>query len=77
LKPGGVLLHINTNGQNKNNILPAYTWNGLNQSSLLIKEYLIQEGFIGITEREVPLNSNINGMYKYNSISLLRAIKPL
>lgn len=77
LKPGGVLLHINTNGENKNDALPAYTWNGLSQSSLLIEDYLTKEGFTDITRKEVVLNSNSNGMYKYDTISLLRAVKPM
>ena len=53
LKPGGTLLHINTNGKNKNDELPAYTWNGLDQASTLIEKYLSQAGFINISVQEV------------------------
>jgi ubiquinone/menaquinone biosynthesis C-methylase UbiE len=75
LKSGGVFLHINTNGQNKNNILPAYTWNGLDQSSKLIEEYLQKEGFVNISIEKIKLDSDDRGMYKYDEISLLQAVR--
>lgn len=76
LKPGGSVLHVNTNGYNKNNDLPAYTWNGLSQSADLIRKYLEQEGFVGIVSQEVSLDSDQHGRYTYDTISLLRATKP-
>jgi SAM-dependent methyltransferase len=74
LKPGGTLLHINTNGENKNNVLPAYTWNGLNQSSTLLRELLEEQKFL-ITCEEVKLPQNDDSMYKYSKIYLMRAFK--
>jgi SAM-dependent methyltransferase len=74
LKPNGVFLHINTNGKNSNPFLPAYTWNGLDQTSLTIKKYLARVGFKNITIDEIPVDPQ-GGMYSYNLISLIKATK--
>ncbi len=75
LKTGGKLLHINTNGKNSNNELPAYTWRGLDQTSKLIKKYLKNSGFNIISEKQVDLFPNKDSMYTYSNISLLKAEK--
>jgi SAM-dependent methyltransferase len=76
LKPRGVLLHINTDGHNKNDILPEYTWRGLDQTCNEIKSLLVKYGFdkIKITKKKI---NRLKGdkMYRYNSITLLRALK--
>ena len=77
MKHGGVFLHINTNGQNMNNDLPAYAWNGLAQTSILIEDYLAKLGFFGISKEEVELNPSDTSMYKYSKISLIRAVKSI
>jgi len=75
LKLGGTLLHINTNGKNRNESLPSYTWNGLSQSSDLIKKYLAKNGFTDISVKRAELSPNDKRMYKYDNISLLMAVK--
>lgn len=74
LKLGGKLLHINTNGHNINNILPEYTWRGLNQTTKKIEEILNELNFKKIQVKTIKLKQT-NGMYKYNTIYLLSAIK--
>ncbi len=75
LKPGGKLLHINTDGENKNDILPAYTWNGMSQSSKTIVKTLEEKGFENIKVIQHQLPTGTSGMYVYSAISLLSADK--
>lgn len=74
LKQGGTLLHINTDGKNKNDILPAYTWNGLDQSSALLENILKEHGFV-VSHEEVKLPHDDDRMYAYGVLTLLRAVK--
>lgn len=75
LKLGGKLLHINTNGKNSNNDLPAYTWRGLDQSPKIIKKYLEGTGLRVVSEKQFKLDASRDSMYKYSEISLLEAVK--
>lgn len=74
LRQGGVFLHVNTNGENKNDVLPAYTWNGLDQSSVVLENLLKKEGFT-VSQKEVKLPRNEERMYSYDALSLLCATK--
>ncbi len=76
LKPGGTFLHINTNVNNKNDILPAYTGNGLNQTTSKIESELKNLGFFDIEVNEIYLgNPDENAMYKYDGVMILKARK--
>lgn len=75
LKPGGILLHVNTDGKNSNQELPAYTWRGLDQASDLIKKCLSKTGWQLVSEKEVELSKPSDQMYKYSRISMLKARK--
>lgn len=75
LKPSGILLHVNTNGRNTNDSLPAYTWNGLDQTTARIEKELRMLGFSDITVSEIPTEQDPHAMYKYDSIMLLKATK--
>lgn len=75
LKTGGKLLHINTNGENPNTTLPAYTWNGLGQTPSVIECALRRSGFKDIEPKTIPLSTDIYGKYRYNSLSWLLATK--
>lgn len=74
LKRGGKLLHINTNGKNKNDILPEYTWRGLSQMPEKIISLLQKHDFIDIKVKKCKINTG-NGMYAYNNIYLISAVK--
>jgi SAM-dependent methyltransferase len=75
LKPGGILLHINTDGQNSNLIVPEYSWNGLPQVSGILLPSLEKYGFTKIKVRKITLSNKRDNMYKYGAISLLSAVK--
>lgn len=77
LKPGGTLLHINTDGQNRNAVLPAYTWNGMDQSSDEIVRFLRERAYTDIQTSQEKLPQEASAMYKYGAVSLLLARKPL
>ena len=74
LKSGGKLLHINTNGENSNDVLPEYTWQGLSQTAEILTPILKDAGFKNIAAKETKIEA-AEGMYKYNVIVLLSAIK--
>ncbi len=76
LKKGGKLLHMNTNGKNKNDILPEYTYRGLPQLSEILFPYLKKAGFGNISLSKFRLKENkIVSMYKYDELSFLIATK--
>ncbi|MES2225834.1 MAG: class I SAM-dependent methyltransferase [Patescibacteria group bacterium] len=75
LKPGGKLLHINTDGHNKNETVPAYTWNGIDQSSKEIERLLTARGFTDMHTAEQKLPADTSGMYAYSAITLFSATK--
>lgn len=76
LKKGWKLLHINTNGQNRNDILPEYTYRGLSQTSDILIPYLKKTNFKNISLKELKLKwDRSSSMYKYNKISFLLATK--
>ena len=74
LKVGGKFLHINTNGKNRNDILPEYTWRGLSQSSEILVPYLEKAGFNNIKIEKFKLKEN-KSIYKYGEIHLISARK--
>ena len=74
LKSGGQLLHINTNGENSNDTLPEYTWQGLSQTAETLTPMLEKAGFKNIITKKVRIKE-AKGMYKYDTIVLLSAIK--
>lgn len=76
LKPGGIFLHLNTNGHNTNDLLPAYTWNGLVDTTDEIEKELQQRGFLEIEVKKIPLPKDPGSMYVYDGMSMIRAIKP-
>lgn len=75
LKPGGVFLHLNTNGHNQNDSLPAYTWNGLTDTTHLIEKELVQRGFIEIEVKRIPLTIGSDSLYVYDGMSTIKARK--
>jgi len=74
LKVGGKFLYINTDGNNTNESLPAYTWRGLQQSNELVKRCLLAHGFDEIIERTIDLPPNPDRMYSYSKLNLLSAV---
>lgn len=75
LKPGGMILHINTNGQNSNKDLPEFTWNGPPVLSEIIVPYLKKAGFTDIEIKERSINHGEGHPYAYNKIFFVSALK--
>lgn len=74
LKIGGKFIHINTNGANKNDILPEYTWQGLPQGQEIVEHYLKKNGFKIIKKQKIKLDDD-GGEYKFNEINMFLAEK--
>ena len=73
LKRGGKLLHINSNGTNRNDVLPEYTWKGLPQATSVLKPILERHNFNNIEVSTFDVKSK--SIYQYDKIYLLSAIK--
>lgn len=73
LKRGGTLLHVNSNGENRNDVLPEYTWKGLPQAASVLKPILERHDFKDIVVSALDVESK--SAYKYDKIYLLSATK--
>lgn len=73
LKINGTFIHVNTNGYNSNEIVPEYTWRGLEQTTDIIKKYLQKNGFDIIETNSMKVDGS--SMYKYDEIHSILAIK--
>lgn len=56
LKTNGILIHTDTDGRNRNNILPEYYWKGLNMNCDDINNVAKDIGFELISQKKVQVN---------------------
>lgn len=73
LKTNGLLIIINTNGTNSSLIIPEYTWQGIPQKPSIFINHIKSNGFI--SPRLYTKKVNNSGLYKYNQVYIITALK--
>ncbi len=79
LKKGGIMLVLNTNGKNRNKIIPEITYQGLdlgNENHSYLQRYAKKLGFKDIKTITRKIPKDRDAMYKYNALLLTYAKKP-
>jgi SAM-dependent methyltransferase len=75
LKPGGKFLYVNTDGENPNPDLPAYTWNGVKNCRETVIEEIMQAGLrVNISEQYAVEGDP--GTYGHSCYYVLAAVVP-
>ena len=75
LRPGGKFLCVNTDGENPNLDLPAYTWNGVKGCREMVLEELTQAGLRVDVSEQYAVDGD-PGTYGHTSYYVLAGSKP-